>query len=64
MKNLTYTNHAEARMRQRGIRESDVDLVMDCGALIGKNTYFLRRKDVDREIRKWPIQTETSKSSP
>jgi hypothetical protein len=42
--------HAEQRMRQRGIPQSAVDLVLTCGTPIDDGAYFLRRADVDREI--------------
>ncbi len=45
------SRHAETRMRQRGFRYSDLVCVLDHGSLIGDDTYFLSRKDVDREIR-------------
>lgn len=45
------SRHAECRIRQRGFREQDIDLVLRCGTLISDDTFLLRNKDVDREIR-------------
>ena len=52
MSTLTLSNHAETRMRQRGLRLSDLELVLRCASEIGKDIYFLSRKDVHREIRR------------
>ena len=35
---IVYTRHAEARMKQRGIRESDISPILDCGARIDDET--------------------------
>jgi hypothetical protein len=45
------SRHAVHRMNQRGFREQDIDLVLRCGTLISDDTFMLRNKDVDREIR-------------
>ena len=46
------SRHAEARMRQRGRRNSDIDLVIRCASEIDNDVYFLSHKDTDREIRR------------
>jgi len=58
MNTLTISKHAEIRMRQRGLRCSDLDLILHCGSEIRDGTYFLSRKDAEREIcrRKREIQ--------
>ena len=58
MSALALSNHAEARMRQRGLRLNDLDLVLRCASEIGEDIYFLSRKDAEREIsrRKREIQ--------
>lgn len=58
MSTIILSRHAEARMRQRGIRNSDVELILRCASEIGADVYFLSRKDVQREIyrRKREIQ--------
>ena len=59
MTHIAYTRHAETRMRQRGIRSGDVELVLVCGTQVDEETWMLRRRDVWREIesRKREIQT-------
>lgn len=52
MTTLTYSQHAEKRMRQRGVRKRDIDLILASATLIGPNTYFLSQIDADREIRR------------
>ena len=57
MSTIILTRHAEKRMRQRGLRNSDIDLINQCASLIGGDL-FLSRKDVARAIhrRKQEIQ--------
>jgi hypothetical protein len=50
--NITLTQHAEARARQRGIRESDIPVIVAAGTPIDDDSLFLLAQDVDREIRK------------
>ncbi len=52
MSALALSSHAEARMRQRGLRLSDLELVVHCASEIGEDIYFLSRKDAEREIRR------------
>ena len=50
---LVLSRHAEIRMRQRGMRPSDVDLILRFGSVIGggsHDVYFLKNKNVRREI--------------
>ena len=49
MKPIVLSRHAETRLRQRGLRASDVDLILRCATEIGEDLYFLTRKDVERE---------------
>jgi hypothetical protein len=58
MLDLHITNHAEARMRQRGFRKVDVDLVLSVATRVGKDVFFLTDQDAAREIerRKHEIQ--------
>ena len=55
---IAYTCHAETRMRQRGIRNGDVVLILECGTQIDDETWLMRDRDVRREIerRKREIQ--------
>lgn len=52
MVNLYFTNHAEARVRQRGIRESDIPVIVAAGTPIDDDSVFLLARDVDREIQR------------
>jgi len=58
MRAIAYTSHAIARMRQRGIRKRDITLILDFGTQIDEETWFMRDRDVRREIeaRKREIQ--------
>ncbi len=58
MLDLHMTNHAEARMRQRGFRKADVDLVLSVATCVGEDAFFLTDQDASREIerRKREIQ--------
>lgn len=50
--NPTLSRHAEARVRQRGIRESDIPVIVAAGTPIDDDSLFLLARDVDREIRR------------
>ena len=55
MSMLVLSPHAETRMRQRGMRPSDLDLIFRVGSVIGgdiHDVYFLKNKDVRREIHR------------
>jgi len=52
MSALALSNHVGARMRQRGLRLTDLELVLRCASEIGEDIYFLSRKDAEREIRR------------
>ena len=59
MTDLIYTRHAETRMQQRGIRKSDIPIILACGTQVDDETYFMCNRDANREIeiRKREIQT-------
>jgi hypothetical protein len=44
------TSHARTRMRQRGLRDEDLKLVLATATQVSSDAYMLTRKDVDREI--------------
>ena len=46
-------------MQQRGIRKTDIPIILACGTKIDDETYFMRNRDAVREIetRKREIQT-------
>lgn len=53
MSMLVLSPHAETRMRQRGMRPSDLDFILRFGSVFGgdiHDVYFLKDKDVRREI--------------
>lgn len=58
MTGIACTRHAEMRMRQRGVRERDISLIMECATRIDDETWFMRERDARREIenRKREIQ--------
>jgi hypothetical protein len=56
---IAYSRHAETRMRQRGLRKADVELIVGCATLVGADVYFLSRKDVEREIRRRRQEIQT-----
>ncbi len=50
--NHTLSRHAEARAQQRGIRESDIPLIIATGTPVDNDSVFLLARDVDREIQR------------
>ena len=53
MNALVLSRHAETRMRQRGMRPRDLELLWRYGSAIGdddREVYFLKHKDAQREI--------------
>ncbi len=59
MSNLIYSRHARTRMQQRGIRKSDIPIILACGTQIDDETWLMCNQDAIREIetRKREIQT-------
>ena len=59
MNDIIYTRHAKIRMQQRGIRESDIPIILACGTQIDDETWLMCNRDATREIeaRKREIQT-------
>lgn len=58
MSDVTYSIHAERRMRQRGLRERDIALLLAYGTQLDEASIVLSNKDAAREIerRKTEIQ--------
>jgi hypothetical protein len=50
MQPRTYSHHAEQRMRQRGRRPQDIDVLVRCGTQIGPNELLLTTHDAQAEI--------------
>ncbi len=51
MLDLRLTHHAEVRMRQRGFRKADVDLVLSVATRVADDAFFLTDQDAAREIQ-------------
>lgn len=49
--NTILSRHAETRAQQRGIRESDIPLIVAVGTPIDDDSIFLNERDVEREIQ-------------
>ncbi len=45
------TKHGQARMRQRGLRKTDPELILEYGTEIGQDRIMLRERDVDKAIQ-------------
>ena len=58
MNGIISTCHGQTRMRQRGMKNGDVELILACGTQIADEAWLLRDRDVDRAIdsRKREIQ--------
>ncbi len=50
--NPTLSRHAEVRARQRGIRQSDIPVIIAAGTPIDDDSVYLLARDVDREIQR------------
>ena len=50
--NPTLSSHAEVRAQQRGIRESDIPVIVAAGTPVDDDSVFLLARDVDREIQR------------
>jgi len=48
---LGLSQHAAIRTRQRGLRERDVEVIVQTGSALDADSVFLRNRDVEREIR-------------
>jgi hypothetical protein len=50
MNDLYLTHHAKARMRQRGLRDADLSLLMEVASPIEANVWLLTNEDVAQEV--------------
>lgn len=50
--NLLFSQHAQTRMRQRGLSESDIELIVRCGSVVRRGLRLLRGQDIDHEMRR------------
>ena len=51
MMSIIITRHGEARMSQRGIRKSDLDLLLAYGTEIGQDRLMIRKRDGAKLIK-------------
>lgn len=49
---ICYSSHALTRIRQRGVRESDIPVIVAAGTPIEEDSVLLLAQDADREIRR------------
>jgi hypothetical protein len=52
---IVLSSHASTRMRQRGVLQSDILVIVEAGTPVDEDSVFLLDRDVDREIRKREI---------
>ncbi len=52
------TVHAETRMRQRGLRDADLDLILNCATQVAPDAYMLTRADTQHEIARLKRQIQ------
>ena len=50
--NLSYSNHATTRLQQRGMRNSDIKMVIKTGTVLDDDSIVLLNSDVVRAINK------------
>ena len=50
--NTTLSQHAQVRVRQRGLRESDIAIIVAAGTAVDGDSLLLLAQDVEREIRR------------
>ncbi len=50
MTSIAITRHGEARLSQRGIRRSDLDILLAHGAEIAPDRFMLRKRDAAKAI--------------
>ena len=49
---LEFSQHAQARVRQRGLCECDVEAIVQAGTSVDGDSVLLLDQDVEREVRK------------
>jgi peptidoglycan hydrolase CwlO-like protein len=52
MGDIMYSQHGQCRMQQRGITAGMIETVLIYGRQSRPDAYFLRKKDVQREVKK------------
>jgi len=56
---LKLSQHALARVRQRGLLEEDVRVIVETGTAVDDDSLFLLDRDVDREVRRRKAEIAT-----
>ena len=51
MTDLIISRHGNVRMAQRGVRETDLEVILAYGTDIGRNRIMLRRRDAAEAVR-------------
>ena len=51
MTDLPFTKHGQERMRQRGLRKTDLETILEYGTEIDQDRIMLTGQDVDKIIR-------------
>ena len=59
MHTLRYSTHAKLRTRQRGMRNGDVDLILDYGTQVDDEAWLLLDRDADRAIEFYKRQIQS-----
>lgn len=49
--NLSFSHHAQTRMRQRGLSERDIELIVRCGSIVRRGLRLLKGQDIDHEMK-------------
>lgn len=49
--NLSFSQHAQTRMRQRGLSERDVEIIVRCGSIVRRGLRLLRGQDIEHEMK-------------
>lgn len=59
LQDLIPTRHAEARMRQRGLRDEDIRLAFKASTQVTNDAFVLTDRDAAREIQKRKREIQT-----
>jgi FKBP-type peptidyl-prolyl cis-trans isomerase (trigger factor) len=56
---LDFTAHASKRLRQRGLRENDIEVIHQCATEVEEACFLLTKKDVRREVARLKQEIRT-----
>lgn len=51
--NMTLSTHSKKRVRQRGIKESDIPVIVGVATQMNDKSFLMRTQDVNQQIRKY-----------